>query len=282
LIPVIWHLSNGWWDTALPKFILSGVPICEIVGFENVAIDAPLAVLMIPGRHSLNDYDRINICSRRFDKVVFFVYGDEEGAFDLSRLDHPRKRIWWAMPPYVTQHPDMPLINGWPSEAPALIAQHATKDRVFDWSFMGQVTHSRREQCVAALRDVPFGCLLKTPGFTQGVPRNDYYTVLAQSKLVPCPSGPCTPDSFRFAEALEAGCIPIADDLTPKPEYPQGYWRYTLGVDCPIPVIQDWSLLPDLMAEWLKDWEEKSAVCQAWWKEKKRYWIRSMREDLQS
>ena len=33
--------------------------------------------------------------------------------------------------------------------------------------------------------------------------------------MIPCPSGPATPDSFRLWEALEAGCVPIADGYAP-------------------------------------------------------------------
>jgi hypothetical protein len=184
------------------------------------------------------------------------------------------------MPPYIAQRPDFPLITGWPSEAPAIISQN-NKEKILDWSFLGQVTHVRREQCVAALETMPNGHLLKTPGFTQGVDRNTYYELLAMSKMVPCPSGPCTPDSLRFAEALEAGAIPIADNLTPNPLYPPGYWNYTLREkDLPFPIIEDWSTLPEVMAEWLDGWEKKAAECQRWWRYTKSYWIERMREDL--
>jgi hypothetical protein len=50
-------------------------------------------------------------------------------------------------------------------------------------------------------------------------------------------------------------------------------WPLLLG-DHPLPVIEDWATLPDVMAEWLKDWDDKARWVQMWW--------RSYKKDMQS
>jgi hypothetical protein len=152
--------------------------------------------------------------------------------------------------------------------------------REFDWSFMGQITHTRRHTCALAAKDIPYGKFLATPGFSQGASREEYYDVMTRSKLVLCPSGPCTPDSFRFAEALEAGCIPIVDGLTPDRYYPRGYWTYVLGMDLPFPLIYEWSTLPHVIEFWLKHWKANAAACGSWWVHQKAEWVKQLREDL--
>ena len=82
--------------------------------------------------------------------------------------------------------------------------------------FAGQVTHVRRQQCVAELDTLPNGYLYRTNGYLQGMPQSEYWHLLAGAKVVPCPSGHCTTDTARTFEALEAGAVPISDLLTPR------------------------------------------------------------------
>jgi hypothetical protein len=89
--------------------------------------------------------------------------------------------------------------------------------------------------------------------------------------MAPCPAGPQTPDTFRVYEALECGAIPILDAVSLRSET-RGVWPLLLG-DHPLPVIEDWATLPDVMAEWLKDWEDKARWIQMWW--------RSYKKDMQ-
>jgi len=137
-------------------------------------------------------------------------------------------------------------------------------ERDLDWVFAGQVTHERRRACVDALRAIDWGgVIVETKGYCQGVSIVEYHDLLFRAKIVPCPSGPCSPDAARAWEALECGAIPILDEYSPKFQC-DGYWTHVLG-DHPLPVIRDWAALPFRIKELLEIWPEKSRECQLWW-----------------
>jgi hypothetical protein len=291
MLPVIWHYNSGFWDCALPRYILDGAASCQHFEYNVVnepgpqLANPPVGVIVIPGRHSCGDYAALNAAAAQFEKVVFIIIGDEEGIFHADQLQHKKKTVVWFMPPFhPLQKVDWVGPNGWPTGAPEMIstALGFTKGvRDLNWSFLGQMTHIRRIMCVSACQELEApGYLLPTNGFTLGQPRNVYYDVMVRSKLVLCPSGPCTPDSFRFAEALEAGCIPIVDDLIQHAWYPPGYFQYVLGENLPFPVLNDWNTLPQVVEEWLDDWELKADRCQRWWKGMKIGWTQRMQRDL--
>jgi hypothetical protein len=286
-VPVLWHYNSGFWDCALPRYILDGAEHCEhFESVEHPQVQAPVGVIVVPGRHSCSDYDLLNQAALKFEKVVFVIIGDEEGIFHSDRLKHKNQKIVWFMPPFhPRQKVDWVGPNGWPTGAPQMIALALEKTntrRDLDWSFMGQMTHIRRIQCVNACQDLSSlnSVLVPTDGFTKGAPRDVYYETMVRSKLVLCPAGPCTPDSFRFAEALEAGCIPIVDDLIQHAWYPRGYFHYVLGTDLPFPLIEDWATLPEVVEEWLDDWETKTKRCRKWWSSMKTAWIKRMQGEL--
>lgn len=292
MIPVIWHHNAGFWDCALPKWILNHAAKCthfEGLVWAHTIPQKEIGVIVIPGRHSYNDYAALNQVARGFDKAIFVIIGDEEGIFHSGHLEHPEMKIWWFMPPlHPVQKTSRVAPNGYPTDAPEMI--EAARKRTFgmrdiDCSFQGQMTHSRRVECVNATQRITgkYKCsLMTTEGFTQGVPRESYYETMVRSKLVLCPSGPYTPDSFRFAEALEAGCIPIVDNRTQYPDYPGGYWNYLFGDEknFPFPVIDVWSDLPQVVELYLMDWKSRAKACKTWWEVQKGKLVMQMKEDL--
>jgi hypothetical protein len=44
-----------------------------------------------------------------------------------------------------------------------------------------------------------------------------------------------------------------------------GFWPVVLG-DHPLPVIDDWSMLPEVMDAVLADYDRIQHFCQYWWK----------------
>lgn len=286
---ILWHYNDGFWDCALPHYIFSRIGNCEHyegLGMAKKLYPSGPGVIVIPGRHSTNDYDQLNKAAENFRRIVFVIIGDEEGVFDSSKLVHGNKKIWWFMPPYFPpQKVDRVGPNGWPTGAPDMI-RVARKiygpERTYDFSFAGQVTHERREACVRAAHKIHANkFIFPTAGFTQGLPRDGYYNIMVGSKFVLCPSGPCTPDSFRFAEALEAGCVPIVDGMPPKPGYNEGYWYYAFDdQELPFPVISDWDDLPGMFPTLLEDFERLQKRCTTWWAMQKDLYVLRMQEDL--
>lgn len=292
MIHILWHHNDGFWDCALPHHIFANVGLqCmhhQGLGAAKSLGPAGPGVIVIPGRHSTKDYLQLNAAADNFRRIVFLIIGDEEGVFDASLLQHGNQRIWWLMPPITPkQSVDRVGPNGWPTGSIQMLQtarREVGEERTYNFSFAGQVTHERREACVRAAHQIPVansGFIFPTVGFTLGLPRQGYYNVMAASKFVLCPSGPCTPDSFRFAEALEAGCVPIVDGLAPKPEYPEGYWNYVFSSEqLPFPVITNWDELPEMFPHLLANFEEQQRRCAGWWQMQKELLVLKMQEDL--
>lgn len=287
-INVIWTINDSFWDMGLPKWILQRAGDCQDFMGLKWAKDLSgtrVGVIVIPGQHCTDRYEELNQAADCFKRVIFMIVGDEEAKFRSSKLQHPDKRIWWFAPPFNPPqicHRVAPF--GWPMGALDFIgiSRRQEKDRDFDLSFAGQVTHERRVACVDAAHQVQANkFIFPTVGFAKGLPRDDYYSFMARSKFVLCPSGPCTPDSFRFAEALECGCVPIVDGRAPNPTYPEGYWDFLFDeTELPFPVITDWSTLPQVFPPLLEKFDELQKACGAWWSYWRERYVLHMHEDL--
>jgi hypothetical protein len=208
------------------------VPGFEFQSFTNVDdVPGDGAIVVIPARYHVEDWNRINEIISRWRWVVLMLVGDEESAFPYAKINHPNIRFWIMDPRPEFDYPaDTVFIgSGWAKDAPDVLdAISGTPERMWDWFFAGQVTHDRRKECVAHIRDIPNGFLLETDGFTKGLALGEYLYRMRHSKVVPCPSGPCSQDSFRAFEALEAGCVPILDG-TRLDGGGRGFWKMVLG-----------------------------------------------------
>jgi FkbM family methyltransferase len=88
------------------------------------------------------------------------------------------------------------------------------QERTNSWAFYGDPHKSTRNSMQSAMNTVPGGFSYYTSGGFATAEMIPPYTVretLARSIFCPCPTGWTNPDSFRFSEALEAGCFPIVD-----------------------------------------------------------------------
>lgn len=286
-VPILWHRGISFEDLTLPRMLLRGASDefrdwrAKVNPFEKSTYET--ALISIPGQHSTKDYDYLNELASKFKRIVFFITGDEEALFCADLLSHPNCVKWWFAPPYVRRQSVDAVAPFGPTRMALTIDKSNLTLRDFDWSFMGQVTHLRRVQCEQAARQIPCGMWFATEGFFQGVPQPTYFDMLLRSKFVLCPSGPNTPDSFRFAEALEAGCIPIADGLCPKKNYPRGYWEYVFKEkeeNLPFPIVYDWDELPKIFPGLLKGWRIIQERCADWWTAKKTQLSQELRKDI--
>jgi len=142
----------------------------------------------------------------------------------------------------------IPLGYHWPRREPhqdILVKTPKLPFRLLNWSFVGTGWVARAEQ-LKLLMDIPElsykTVFLETWKDPNALSRESYIEILLDSVFVPCPDG-MNPETFRFYEALEFGCIP----LVVKTE------KNAAWVDW---VSEHMSLLP--MASW-----EDAAKCMA-------------------
>jgi hypothetical protein len=291
-IPVVWHEGV----LSLEKRSRYGMSTLINETFDNtrefefihcstmadVPEGATEAIIVVHGEHEHNRVDQIEQDLNRFSRSIIVLACDEPGIFPGRRLIHPSRKIWLQTPRPNSTLGDRFMTCGYPHDAKHHLAHYnaSSVDRELGWFFSGQITHGRRMQCVQQLRGMQGGLLNETMGFWQGLERSDYYRTMANAKIIPCPSGPATPDTMRLAEALEAGCVPIADARCSYPNYPLGYWDTLLGQKPPFPVIDDWSTLPQVMAEELAKWPANRDALIPWWIEYKRSMCDWMRQDV--
>lgn len=278
-VPVVWFSyhdspARGYWDTTLLDWLFEqrmpgGYQFEHRYDFPN---SEQGIVLVTPGHW--RSTDQINEDIRGRPWVLLIVTSDEEGLAPIHQVQHPNLSIWKHTPrTELPWQPDRALPLGW---TPGTVeANRERPAKVDDWFFAGQVTHGRREQAADVLRTMAGGKLIETDGFTKGINRQEFFDMMRRARVVPAPSGPNIPDSFRFYEALESGSVPLADATCPRGDW--GYWHRVFG-DVPFPVVEDWSTLPALV-ETYRTPEQRVKVL-AWWEQAKRDLIWRLHDDI--
>jgi hypothetical protein len=293
-INVCWHSYRSnipnrfYWDTAMLEDLFSGAmwrfaSSSRTFVHRNSLMDVPDTadgiVLVIRASGHIQDAHLFNRDIARFRWVLIFLTGDEDGLFNSLQLNHPNMRLWIQTPRGGVKASRY-LLCGYPTAMPEIRKKMGFPKRSLDWFFSGQVTNDRRMQCATQLRSMPQGELYETAGFTQGFPHQEFYERMASAKVIPAPSGPCTPDSFRMVEALELGCIPIVDGQSPRHLYPEDLWPTVFGSIPPFPIVQNWRDLRGVVAEQVSGWAEKSVVASAWWQDYKRTLVHDLEREI--
>ncbi|MCH9731593.1 MAG: hypothetical protein K0U84_18285 [Actinomycetia bacterium] len=281
------HLApRGCWDeNALHQLLTNqlhptGIDFHHVDGYPQ---KVPGAILIIPGQYWHERVDDINDAASRYEWLLCMKTGDEEDLFNIERIVHPNVRHWVQTPRTDRTYRGARLFGvGW---TPAF-NEPAWGHRPLDVFLSAQNTHKRRTQCFIQLVDnldpEVKAVVQQTEGFTQGMNPDEYAKHMCAAKVAPCPSGTFSPDSFRVWEALQAHTVPIADDVSPRPDYySSGYWRKLLP-DCPFPIITDYRDLPGYVDDQLKLWPANANRITAWWMRYKREWSRWLRTDLEA
>ncbi len=220
------------------------------------------AVVVVHGGNQRDEVEEVNREIAHLKGVIVIGIGDEESAFPYERIEHPNK-IVWCQTPRVYVHADRFYPHGYPNDCMEMVAKHRSDEKKYDWVFAGQVTHYRRQECAAVLRKMPRGVLVESNGFGKGIDHDNYFDYMCRARVVPCPSGPETPESYRVYEAIEAGAVPIVDRTSPKGGL--GYWTKVFGKDCPLIEIEDWNNFPAVLNTVLVNWQLIQPEVYQWW-----------------
>lgn len=249
--------AADYWD----QFLLF-----EIFYDQNIYRDASIlnsleeAIVIIPGAYQWDIVESINQVLAPLKKCAVIVTSDEENRFPLEKLRHP------CMDLYATYPHETEAEVTWLPIGPT---PHSTMcgcgDKTIDILFAGQVTNESRQKMFDALiaSEKPELTIELYPssGFAQGLPAEDYHKKMAAAKVVLCPKGNVSEDSFRLYEALEKGAIPI-------PQNPD-FWQ-KLFISTPFPIVSNNEQWIGYAEDAVKQYPALNNRCQAWWTKKKR------------
>lgn len=281
-IPVVWKSYNseaiprGYWDQGILEDLFNRQGPLAFRHMEDFEKDMDGAVVVINGRM----HDKyINALMHDLNKirwVIVIVTGDEEAVFPFEQIHHPLLRIWIQLP-RMNRHNDVSykLPNGARAGTREILKEIGDNTRDLNFMFVGQINHPRRQQCLEAVTALPESLqhnrvVQGTNGFgVEYYSQREYLEKMTRSKIVLCPSGIETPDTFRLYEALEAGCVPIVDAFASNNQ-DWGFWQYLFKQGVPFPIIPYWSDLPELLPELLRDYPHNANKVSAWWQNVKR------------
>lgn len=202
--------ATGYWDHAFLRDLFEDI---NLIGDK-----LEREVFIIPGAYQSDMYYEINEEINKFPKIMVFITSDEEGKFDPSQLYHPDMIVYAQ---YGNGENLIPL--GYTTETRSILKEIGPVDKVVPWFFSGQITHKRRQMMENQLMDCPGGLFVPTDGFAKGLPQKTYLMCMAMAMAAPCPPGPISHDSFRLYEALEAGTVPVVDEIAHGGRI--GYWQ---------------------------------------------------------
>jgi hypothetical protein len=270
--------ANQWDQTMLDELFANRLyPTgLDFTRSEGYPAKADGCILLIPGQYWHGHEGEISSAIARYTWVLGVRTGDEEDLFDITKVDHPNIK-WWLQTPR-RDHDTRLMGIGFPPHFTNLPEDVPEKN--IDVFLSGQNTHSRRQECFAALKPLERCRVEQTEGFTQGMDPVEYTACMTSAKVAPCPSGAVSPDSFRVYEALEAHAIPIADDRSPDYDS-SGFWKM-LFPDAPFPIITNYSDLPGWTEDLIAGWPANANRITAWWMQQKRRYAQWLRDDLEA
>lgn len=281
MINVVWWteaentIPRGYWDQGWLEAFFSGALWRSSLEFHHRGDfpDSGGAIVVVPARWHADHLGSIQDQIERLDWVLLILTGDEEGDFDDSTISHPNMEVWKQTPP-VGWEGHRPIGDFWPPDCPAILSE-LPHEKTEDWFFAGQVNTPARRELAETLERLRGEAVL-TDAFGSGLAYPEYLERMSRAKVIPCPAGPFTPDTFRLYEALEAGCIPVVEE-TAKNRPDPGYWKMLLG-EVPFPVVTEWRDFPKLLER--ISWPADANRLSAWWQGYKRDLAYTLREDL--
>ena len=261
------------WDYGLLKEIFDKHNI-EQIKVNSLSI-TDRAFVVIPGPQNIGHEKHISKELQNISRLVLFITGDEEGVFDIDRIDHPNAEIWIQYP-----HKKHEAYNKLPVGVPQHLKNNLPnyKTKTYDLFFAGQITHQRRQQLAEAIALVNNALYKPTDGFARGDKPIYYYDNLASSKIAACPAGAVSIDSFRLYEAIEMMSLPIVDFIDSSGLEDDFYQRLFNEV-VPFYKTKDWNELSNINLKLLETYPNNMHTVVCWWiKYKRDFGIKLMRQ----
>lgn len=224
------------------------------------------AFVVIAGSDNINNEEIINNELLKIKKVVLFITSDECALFNVDKITHNNIEIWIQTP-----HPKHKQYNKFFLGAPLFLKEDVPvyQEKIFDVFFAGQITHQRRVELAKGIRRIQSLDYNPTRGFMQGDIPKVYYQRMSKSKIVPAPSGNSVIDSFRFYEALEMLCLPIAD-IKESNGNDFDYWQYIYKDNIPVTKTNNWYEIYKIVEKELENYPNNMHRAVAWWIKYKR------------
>lgn len=233
------------------------------------------AFVVVPGAEWSGLEDKLSKELSKINRVVLFVTADEVGRLRVDSISHNNIKIWIQYP-YPRHEKYFKLPTGAPMHIKDLKPDYSAKE--YSVYFAGQVTHQRRRQLADALPHTQDARYNLTDGFAKGDTPEDYYQKLFLAKYAPSPAGAATIDSFRFYEALEMLCLPIADSISSNGEQ-YGFWEILFG-SMPIVQTDDWNNLNTIIEDLDSEYPANMHRAVSWWIKYKRDFAYKIMEQI--
>lgn len=249
----IHHLSvkkdvkeTGYWDHTFLFDILFKIDVEK----------SDREIFIIPGAYQYDVVPKINEELSSYEKVLVFITSDEECKFPVADLKHPNMIVYSQY-----GNDGIPFPIGYSPKTRQTLKRLGYMPKHLLWSFMGQIVNNTRRAELARVMEDKNGYFLGTDGFSQGIDKLSYNLIHNISKFVICPPGNVAVDSFRLYEALEAGSVPLADNVSPVGQ--TNWWSNLFGRP-KFPIFNDYTKLPEYINALNHNRYIYSSV-YAWW-----------------
>ena len=280
--------ARGMWDQGLLMALLDGDLWPMGMEFSQYMEPPPLrdgTVVVASGTCLHHHPDQAATVERisQYPWALFCLTSDESRQLNRHQIKCPRLVTWqqYTAPSYKAHRQ---MLLGWPADCRPILRDMLRlplAERRLRWAFAGQITHRVRDDMAANLLAADGGEMHSSSGFGEGLGREDYYRLLTQARIAPCPSGPVHPDSFRLYEALEAGCLPVCSAHASGGQN-YDYWPWVLDGPPPFPVVEQWSEFKDIFDRYQDDilLQRDANKAAAWWMGHKRQVALDITDDV--
>jgi len=156
------------------------------------------------------------------DKIIL-MNADEQYRTPEEVKDPSVKMIFKQYCPDYQQNSKLRPIPLGPSKDIKVESKTNLKDRKLDVAFLGQIAYNRLD--IPKLANELDNSSLKSffwfyQGFNNGLSKFDYSEIMSNAKIAICPHGTASPETFRFFESMEFGCVPLMNYDLPD------FWFY--------------------------------------------------------